>query len=211
MKKPVLSLAVLLGLATANAVAATTDLTITGTITPVACTPTLSNGGLVDYGVLSLTELEVGVTTYRLPAKSLNLTIDCSAPATIAVIATDNRRDSSHEYPWQFGLGLYDDRAIGFYTLQWRNSETAVDGGNGYNLLSQDGGSTWTPSSPINLQDAGKVPDFRASFANVDGRSPTAVTHVTATVNVLGYIHNYLTLNDNADLDGSATIEIVYL
>ena len=42
----ILATALLLGATTSVFAASSTDLTITGTITPAACTPTLENGGV---------------------------------------------------------------------------------------------------------------------------------------------------------------------
>ncbi|MBS7600024.1 DUF1120 domain-containing protein [Pseudomonas sp. RC2C2] len=211
MKKSVLTLAALLSLATANAMAATTDLSVTGTITPAACTPTLSNGGVVDYGVQSLSNLEETSTTYKLPAKSLNFAIECSAPAAIAVIANDNRRESAGPNPWLFGLGMYEDQPIGIYYMHWDDEEALIDGGSGMNLISRDAGNTWDSHRTATLVDAGRGPDERISFSNQTVSSPTAVTSVTMNMKVTGHINKDLSFNDNVTLDGSATIEIVYL
>ncbi|UVM57410.1 DUF1120 domain-containing protein [Pseudomonas sp. B21-012] len=211
MKKSVLSLAVLITLATANAMAATTDLTVTGTITPAACTPTLSNGGLVEYGSLALTELEETSIGYSLPAKSLNFSIECSAPATFALIANDNRRDSSGTNPWLFGLGKHQDQAIGYYGMRWTYESIVVDGQQGMTLASNDGGNSWDAVFDGVLQDAGRAPDFLTGFSTTSNLGPIPATSVNLTMDVVGNIYKDLTLNGAMELDGSATIEVVYL
>ena len=54
MKNALISLALLSG--TAHA-ASTVELTVKGLITPMACTPLLSGGGLVDFGKISRNDL----------------------------------------------------------------------------------------------------------------------------------------------------------
>ncbi|UVL57770.1 DUF1120 domain-containing protein [Pseudomonas sp. B21-035] len=212
MKKSVLSLAVLMTLATANAMAATTDLTVTGTITPAACTPTLSNGGLVEYGSLSLTELEETSIGYKLPAKSLNLSIECSAPATFALITNDNRRDSSPANAWLFGLGNHLDQAIGYFGMTMDHENTIVDGAPGTHLASEDAGNTWTNIMDGILQDAGRAPDYRAAFSSTGSSvGPAPASSVNVIMDIRGSINKGLTLNGAMELDGSATIEVVYL
>ncbi|QVM95367.1 DUF1120 domain-containing protein [Pseudomonas sp. SORT22] len=212
MKKSVLSLAVLMTLATANAMAATTDLTVTGTITPAACTPTLGNGGLVEYGSLALTELEETSTGYRLPVKSLSFSIECSAPAAFALIANDNRRDSSPANAWLFGLGTHQDQAIGHFMMRWNYETLVIDGTQGYTIESIDNGNSWNAVFDGVLYDAGQAPSNLVGFSITSSElGPAPATSVNLTMDVDGGINKGLTLNGAMELDGSATIEIVYL
>ncbi|PNA52870.1 hypothetical protein C1Y14_34105, partial [Pseudomonas sp. MPR-R5B] len=59
MKKPLAALATLVMLATSGAAvaASSVDLTVTGLITPTACTPSLSANGVVDHGKISAKDL----------------------------------------------------------------------------------------------------------------------------------------------------------
>ena len=212
MKKSVLSLSVLLGLAVANANAATTDLTVTGTITPAACTPTLGNGGLVDYGVLSVPDLEEATTIYRLPAKNLNFSIDCSAPVLFALIANDNRRDSADTTNAALmGLGKHEDQNIGYFGMRWDEENTQVDGVRGYPLYSNDAGNSWQNVLTATLTDAGRAPNNRLSFSNTGGATPVPATNVNVIMDIIGGIYKALPINSAVPLDGSATIEVVYL
>ena len=140
MKKSVITLSVLLGLACSQAMASTTELTITGTITPSACTPTLGNNGLVDYGRLSVESLEATNDSYSLPEKNLTFTVDCAASTLFALIGTDNRSASSADQNG-FGLGLHGVTSIGHYALLFENAE--LDGQQANGLLSMDAGQTW--------------------------------------------------------------------
>ncbi|KJK15632.1 DUF1120 domain-containing protein [Pseudomonas sp. 2(2015)] len=212
MKKSVLSLAVLISLTTANAMAATTDLTVSGTITPAACTPTLSNGGQVEYGSLALTELEETSAGYQLPNKTLSFSIECSAPAAFALIANDNRRDSSPANPWLFGLGTHQDQAIGHFAMKWNYETLVIDGTQGYTIESHDNGNTWSNILDGVLYDAGRAPSHLVGFSTTGSElGPAPATSVNLTMIVGGFINKDLTLNGAMELDGSATLEVKYL
>ena len=70
--------------------ASTVDLSVTGRITPTACTPLLSSGGLIDYGKISQQDLNLERGT-RLPIKQLQVSIGCNAPSRFALRMRDNR------------------------------------------------------------------------------------------------------------------------
>ncbi|MBF4210791.1 DUF1120 domain-containing protein [Pseudomonas donghuensis] len=194
----------------ANAMAATTDLTVTGVITPTACTPTLGNGGVVDYGTLSLANLEQDTSFYHLPAKTLDLTIDCSAPINFALIASDNRHDSSGPSNFQFGLGTHAQQNLGFYFMSWKQENVLVDGNAGHALTSHDGGNSWSSSILGSFNDAGKTPEYRSALSSNPGM-PSPATNVSVTMDITGMINNDLSITENAQIDGSATIEVLYL
>lgn len=89
MKK--LLLATLLASTTLPAMAGDAiDIKVIGTISPTACTPTASGGGVVDYGNIKPSTLDATGTTV-LPAKTLNFTIQCSGEANVALRASSNR------------------------------------------------------------------------------------------------------------------------
>ncbi|WP_330220783.1 DUF1120 domain-containing protein [Pseudomonas frederiksbergensis] len=58
-----LSTTALISLAPYALAASSTDLTVTGTITPSACTPSLSGNGVVDYGKISARDLNQDTST----------------------------------------------------------------------------------------------------------------------------------------------------
>ncbi|WP_449438997.1 DUF1120 domain-containing protein [Pseudomonas migulae] len=79
--------------------ASSTDLTVTGLITPNACTPTLADGGNIDIG--------------KVPAKNLNpiantevgnhymaFNVNCDAPVLFAVKSIDNKPDTNISSPF---------------------------------------------------------------------------------------------------------------
>ena len=70
--------------------ASSVDLTVKGLITPSACTPTLSNGGAVDYGKISAKDLKVDQQTF-LDSQTVQFTVTCDAATLMAMEAKDNR------------------------------------------------------------------------------------------------------------------------
>lgn len=57
-----LSATALISVAPFAVAASSTDLTVTGVITPQACTPSLSNGGIIDNGKISAKDLNLTPT-----------------------------------------------------------------------------------------------------------------------------------------------------
>lgn len=86
--------------------ASSVDLTVKGLITPSACTPTLSNGGAVDYGKISAKDLKVDQQTF-LDSQTVQFTVTCDAATLMAMEAKDNREGSdANNDEMEFGLGL---------------------------------------------------------------------------------------------------------
>lgn len=97
------------------------DLTVKGLITPSACVPSLSGGGVVDYGKISAQDLNPTGRT-DLPESRVQLTVTCEATTLMAVMSLDNRQDSSSGLPY-FGLGWATGGVtIGGYVLKTENS-----------------------------------------------------------------------------------------
>ncbi|ROL62770.1 DUF1120 domain-containing protein [Pseudomonas vranovensis] len=211
MKKSVLSLAVLMSLASANAMAATTDLTVTGNITPAACTPTFANAGVVDYGSLAVTELEEISYGYLLPKKSLNLSIECNTPAAFALIASDNRRDSGQAAGAGFGLGKHQDQDIGAYRISWSSENVLIDGVQGTTVESMDAGNSWQIVAKGMFEESGYWPSFRVGFSSGVEPRPTAASSVNVIMDILGHVKKDLPFSDRVELDGSTTVELLYL
>ncbi|SDQ90732.1 MULTISPECIES: DUF1120 domain-containing protein [unclassified Pseudomonas] len=213
MKTSVLTLAVFIGVVSANTFAATTDLTVTGTITPAACSPTLGNGGVIDYGAVSLTDLEGDSTNYRLPVKTLSLAIDCDAATTFALMTRDNRLDTLDPRDYTFGLGMHQDQSIGSYMMTWEFENTLVDGEQGFNFYSNDGGQSWDGMGDDrgNLLNASRVPLSRTGFNSRISHRLEPIRNVNVMMDVRGFIKKSLVVNGSIPIDGSATIEVVYL
>ncbi|MNF68971.1 hypothetical protein D3C84_508420 [compost metagenome] len=182
--------------------ASSTDLTVTGIITPVACTPTFTGGGVIDLGKYSSGDLNETSNTL-IGTDPIQLVITCDAPAKFALNPIDNK-DGTSIGSW-FGLGLTpDDQPLGFFApriVQVKDNTTSLDP-----IESIDDGTTWTKAATAR-------PGYLLSVAATSGTAPIAAQAVTFDFEVDTYIAraDSLTLDDEVTIDGSATFEVKYL
>ncbi|MGB3123042.1 MAG: DUF1120 domain-containing protein [Pseudomonas sp.] len=194
--------------------ASTVDLTVTGLITPMACTPVLSSGGLVDFGKISRNDLNLTNGT-RLPLKSLTLTVNCNAAGRYALRMRDNRDGTAHVNSEIFyGLGLDSSgNKIGVYSVSFDPKQTVVDDlAVVYGTESTTGGLAWRTSNlnPIDIGSRSLL-----GFTDVLGSNagPSAIQTLTSTLTLEATINarQNLDLSVETPMDGSATLEVVYL
>jgi len=200
--------------ATTNALAASTvDLTVKGRITPIACTPALSNNGLVDYGKISRQDLSADKRT-QLRDKTLDLTIACNGPARFALVMHDNR-DGSAIVNSEIYYGLNRDSSgnnIGLYSLNFDPAQTVVDDlSQVYRTDSTTSGVAWSSSNgrpiPIGARSYLGFTDVAGSTAG-----PMFIQNLSSRVTVETVIAptSELDLSADVQLDGSATLDMVY-
>ncbi|KDO01830.1 MULTISPECIES: DUF1120 domain-containing protein [Pseudomonas] len=214
--KPLCTLTALLTFVSAGAHASSTDVNISGTLTPAACTPSLSANGQVDFGNISMPELPpqpVIPDHSALPPRNLTFTVVCDRPTRFALIATGNRRDStSMPMPKAFGLGTTTSgESLGFYSAVWADSDATLDNLPADTLYSEDKGSTWTRIAGGGFEHQGDKPDSRLGFARRSQNSPSAAELLNLRLEVTGWLRNDITHVDEALLDGHMTIELQYL
>lgn len=201
-----LGTALLLGVTSFAYGSSSTDLTVTGVITPAACTPSLSGGGVVDYGKISSKDLNPDTHT-PFQDRTLQLTVSCNAPVRFAIVPVDNRAGTSSS-AGAFGLGLINgNEKLGRYFLHFLNPVADVPS---MAIQSQNNGQTW-----FELDDSALQPDGLLSFGSRsrDATAPHNVQDVVVDVLLLTAIAptNGLTLTDEQKIDGSATFQITYL
>lgn len=181
-----------------------TDLTVTGLITPNACTPTLADGGNIDIG--------------KVPAKNLNpiantevgnhymaFNVNCDAPVLFAVKSIDNKPDTNISSPLFFGVGLTPaDEKLGYFWPFVANLQ--ADGLNAAAIRSTDGGESWTRATTINSNEL-------LATSIIGTTTPIAVKDLSMLLWINTYIAraDSLTLNEEVPIDGSMTLEIKYL
>ena len=207
--------ALLLALTGAPAHAASSiDLSIQGRIVPTACTPLLSEGGLVDYGKISHQDLNLEQGT-RLPLKTLHISLDCNAPSRYALRMRDNRDGSATvNSEIYYGLGFDNSgNRIGLYSMSFDPRQTQADtSAQIYGTESTTGGVAWRTANlnPIDI-GANSYLGFTDTEGSVAG--PTAIGTLTGTVSIQAVINarRNLDLSVDTPLDGSATLEVVYL
>lgn len=180
------------------------DLSVSGIITPSSCTPSLSNGGIVDHGKLTSKNLDQDLPT-RLPASELQLQIDCEGPTFFTLTTIDNRDGTSAVNQAYHGLGtVNDDQKLG--SVGFGIFEPQADGNTVLTIMSRDNGSNWGLSTY--LGHAGLT-----AFASPDDlRTPIALQHLSARLRAVTLIApaSGLTLLDELPIDGHATLQITY-
>ncbi|CAI8943153.1 DUF1120 domain-containing protein [Pseudomonas sp. IT-P44] len=201
-----LTAALLLTGASSAFAASSTDLTVTGIITPVACTPSLANGGVVDYGKRSAKDLNPTTPTH-LGVEILQLNVNCNASTRFAISTFDNRENTASGA--SFGLGLINtNEKLGGYDLGFRNpvADAPVSV-----LWSGNEGDTWDRFDA----DTVIAPHHWIAFGTRTDTvwAPDFLQNVTLDVAIDTIIApaNSLTLTDEVTLDGSATLQIEYL
>ncbi|MGE8150668.1 DUF1120 domain-containing protein [Pseudomonas vancouverensis] len=194
--------------------ASAVDLRVGGLITPAACTPSLSNNGLVDYGKMSRQELSVDKRT-QLRDQTLDFSLQCNAPARFALLMRDNR-DGSAIVNSEIYYGLSHDSSgnkIGLYSLNFDPASTVVDEWpQVYRTDSTTGGVAWSSSNSRSIAIGASS---YLGFTDVAGNSagPIGIQSLTSRVTVETVIAPTSELDLSADiqLDGSATLDVVYL
>lgn len=202
------------GLVDAPASGRSRALHLQASFAPVACTPTLSNNGKVDFGKLSVSDLNNDRDTPLSP-RVLTLTVACDGPAPFALVMQDNRNGSATGGidETAFGLG-YDahGQKIGRYSLIVDPAQVTADSlPQVYRTDSTTGGSAWSSANahPIALA-AHSLLGFTASAGSTDG--PRALQNLSALLTLNAVIAPLATLDRSGEiqLNGSATVEIIY-
>lgn len=185
--------------------ASSVDLTVKGLITPSACEPTLSNGGVVDIGKISAKDLYADRST-SLAKQTLQLTVTCDAATLMALEAKDNREGSDYEnYIGAYGLGFINTtEKLGAMELRILNP--VADGVSIRMIGSDDGGLTWYNSRYF-------ARDNILSAANTGIDAPIPVQLFTGDLIIQPTIAptSGLTLTNEVAIDGSATLTVKYL
>jgi hypothetical protein len=183
--------------------ASTADLKVTGTITPIACTPSFSGSGIVDVGKPSKSDLNLTANTL-INTTAMVLTMACSEQTVFSLTALDNKASSSL-VPSSFGLGTTPaNEKLGFFSIDITTS--TADGAQAQAVGSLDG-STWTRQDNIR-------PDRLSSVAAPsDLTTRIEVKDLTMNLDIKTYIAraDSLTIDQDVPIDGSATIEVNYM
>lgn len=208
-------------------------LKVKATLTSNSCTPELSNDGVIDFGTVQVGDLSQTQET-QLGEKGLTLTITCPTPTKVGWSIADNRSDSNASTSSNlkvmnatsnggerrgsmttFGLGkTHDGKNIGAYSIYTSTGEvtangatvepirTAVTAGAGMGRWQKANGGT------IANKDLGLM-----SVASTGKTEPMAVTSVSFPLNVSLAVENLkkLSLTEDTEFDGQATISVVYL
>ena len=191
------------------------ELRLQARFAPAACTPSLSNGGTVAFGKLSVMDLSVDKET-ALPARPLVVSVACDAPTAFTLRLQDNRQGSATGPgdDTTYGLGLdAQQQKIGRYRLVFDPARTTADSFPGlYRTDSPTGAAPWSSASANPLAiGASRFLGFSTSAGSTSGPVPiqqlSATTSLEAVIAPLGT----LDLGSEVRLDGAATLELNYL
>ncbi|AUZ44937.1 DUF1120 domain-containing protein [Pseudomonas orientalis] len=209
MKTPVrlMSGALLLVMSSSALAASSVDLTVKGLITPSACAPGLSSGGVIDHGKVAAKDLKPDNWTL-LGNHTLQLAITCDAPTLLALKGVDNQ-GNAHDPMNSYGLGLVSGKKLGGYTLTLENP--MADGAAITLLESSDNGLTWRDVVPGDIWPVSYLTSF--GVRSTGSWAPTPVQQVTADLDVQTMIAPTagMDLTTEVAINGSATIEVKYL
>ena len=232
MKKSTINkflLASTLSLCVSSAFASTAVMQVKGKLMTSSCTPTLSNGGLVNYGNFKVGDLDT-TNPNQLGEKDITLTINCSAPTRVAITITDDRQSSVNDNVilltpvsgghsvndefTRFGLGkTQGDVNIGIWA-PFVNKATVLADGASANLIYDEAstGSTWAPLE-LEPNDYQVLPTNAMVTLGDSNNIPKAFTSATFPMKTSAVIDDTtaLALTDDTNLDGQATISLVYL
>ncbi|MGU0809943.1 DUF1120 domain-containing protein [Pseudomonas aeruginosa] len=188
------------------------DLNVAGRIQPSgACSLALGNGGVVDLG--TLTSRNLARDGYREFYRQISLSIDCQTPTRVAIKGLDNREGTvlgGETGIVGFGMGAAGGRKTGRYYLlplnRWGDGQRLVHlvkktwSGSGWQV-SDVGSTRYTSANDI------------SSWAEPGQANPQAFKKITSDLEFVIQIApaSELDLSQEIAIDGSATMELVYL
>lgn len=209
------------------------DVKVIGTIVPTACTPTVSGGGVIDYGNIKATTLKADAYTV-LPLKTVDFSISCDAPAKVAIAAKNGRFGSLAgasensttgvapapvtlpDMPGSgaVGLGLDGTTKIGGYSMEIKEGTTTADGELVASLYTNGSLSAGWSQVPAGKGDVYNMASQRyMSWGKTGTLDPIAFKALAGKLAVQAYINkaSELDLTHAIHLDGLTTLEVFYL
>lgn len=213
--------------------ASSVDIQVTGKIVPASCTPAfISGGGIADYGTISVSSLNATSTTPLADVKIIPISITCEEATRVAVTFNDAHADSGptqvvpstsfidaefgREAYQTAGLGMYNGKKIGAYSLAIQMTKGAVTNDAGdelYPTASRDNGTSWATTGGERYLKVSTDKSELYSFSDTLGGTPVAQTKVNFNVGVAAMINptDDLNITDEVTLDGLTNVELVYL
>jgi len=191
------------------------ELTLRAHFAPAACTPQLSNGGLVDYGTLLAKDLSA-THENPLPTRPLQFSVGCDAPARFALRMHDNRDGSATGGTDETAYGLDRDNSqnkIGRFYVNIDPADFVADAyGTLYRTDSTSNGAAWSSASARQIPIAdNSYMGFTDKAGSTQG--PVAIQHLTGILRIKAYLAplQSLDLRQVVQINGSGTLEIIYL
>ena len=190
------------------------ELTLRAHFAPIACLPSLSDQGVVDYGTLYAKDLNASTET-PLPTRTLRLNVTCDAPIRFALRMKDNRDGSATGGTDETAYGVDLDASrnkIGRFYLTIDPAEFSADAlPTLYRTDSTSNGVAWSSSTARQIpMAANSIMGFTDKTGVTTG--PVALQTLTGTMRIKTYLAPMQTLDlrDVVHINGSGTLEIVY-
>lgn len=202
------------------------NINVTGVISPAACEANITGGETIDYGTITANTLTADAVTL-LPARQTGFTITCDAPAKLGFRTVDNRLASKMKMTgaitsdtgriWALdrlnGLGV-DGKSnpVGGWTTELINLTSDTVSVPDAILSTDNTGTSWRKVISIPLHEF-TGDNLIYSISTAGTLTPVAFTTLTGTLDVQAVIApaSTLDLSQPVTLDGSLTVEMVYL
>ncbi|ENK3377851.1 DUF1120 domain-containing protein [Escherichia albertii] len=203
-----------------------------------ACTPKLSNSGVVNFGSHSINKLSTTHYT-QIGVRDINLTITCESAAGVAITARDTRVSSvtigqddeskngvkytvtggGHisEPTRLFGLGTTQSgESIGSYAVLINADAITASNGDETLNVTIAGADAVISGQRRSWQTLPAYPlasdqNYYYTFVKAGESTPTPITYAIVPLQVTAAVANGLGSSDKIELDGKAVISIVYL
>jgi type 1 fimbria pilin len=198
------------------------DLSVKGVIRPSACSIALSNNGTVDYGTISAKSLSATAVN-KLPDRDVTMTINCDAATKVGFRVEDNRAgtesdivkivDPAARWVLPLGLGAVDGKNLGGYAMKVLPADATGDGAavGGLSYAYGAHGEAWQSAS--DFENYVRV-SAEYAWSDTDGGTPNSYKTISQVLRIVGALNSTAdlpSLTSNVELDGSATISVVYL
>ncbi len=213
--KPLWVCLLALGLSPLAVAAPGVDLTVSGSIVPASCLPTLTDS---DFNFLrhNAADLNRDTHTQLGEAQTRTLDITCQGPVKFGLRGIDNRAGSAVPTgpvsPYGLGVTPANENSGAFYVTV-DPAQSSVDDKPAFATVGDSGGESWSAStsSPEAVRNTGELLGFTDAEGSASGPQPITQAHLQ--LSVLAHIApaNTLTLDEEVVLDGAATLELVYL
>ena len=203
---------------TAHAAGTSATMTISGIVTPSACSIALTGGGTLDFGPVHVDVLPSS-GTYTMTPKTIDTVVDCQdTEQAVAISFVDNRKDSVATHSDEgtdantaFGLGTADSKNIGSYGIKISQVTAESTAGS---LLSSTGKAmtdTWSALSSDTFINNGTTPQY-ITYTDAGNTAPVAKKNYTFTLQVTPSVSSDMkAISSTAEFDGNTTINIDYM
>ena len=191
--------------------AASVDLSISATTHPAACDIRLDNGGKVDYGTLQHGDLNPDSSRETLlPARTIGWQINCGYAVPIALQWTDNHQAyGSHPHGTHYFSMGKDARGAPIGSMELFYGDATVADGHTVAAISRPLGSDNWIANLDGIVDNRFVLAFAAPGTALVGAFASYSGQLSLTTRIAPL--DSLDRTRVIQLDGSATVEIIYL